>query len=306
MSQTSVPKTLQELLQEREKLDAAIHSMGGKVSVEKKKKVGVKGAWSEWTAKVCAENKEEIKTFVAAQEKKVGAHLKWLSEHFGKTSPEWLAFQASWNAEHPKGAKEVKEESSDAASSSGASSGASKRRGPKKLDEMTAEEKAKHVADVAARKAKRDAMTPEEKAAKKAAAAAKKAVAEAKKAGAPAPVAAPVAVAPVVAPVVVAVAPVVAPKPVAAPVAEDDDEESMETADEEEPVYEPLPFKLGPQTYFRLGLKSEEGEPEWAEGGDLWYAKKAAKGVLSKGSYAGVLQEDGSIDTDAEEPTLNE
>jgi hypothetical protein len=49
---------------------------------------------------------------------------------------------------------------SDSASSS---SGSAKKRGPKKLDDMTPEERAKHDAKIAERKAKKEAMTPEEK-----------------------------------------------------------------------------------------------------------------------------------------------
>jgi len=49
---------------------------------------------------------------------------------------------------------------SDSASSS---SGSAKKRGPKKLDDMTHEERAKHDAKIAERKAKKEAMTPEEK-----------------------------------------------------------------------------------------------------------------------------------------------
>jgi hypothetical protein len=73
--------------------------------------------------------------------------------------------------------------------------------------------------------------------------------------------------------------------PVLAPVAE-------EAEDEE------LPFKLGAQTYVRYGHKGADGETVWASG-DLWLSKKGAKGA-----YAGELQEDGSINTDADEPEL--
>ena len=298
---TSVPKTLQQLLEERQKIDAAILSMGGKVSEkkEKAKRVGVKGAWSEWTTKVLSENKDAVKAFTAAQEKKVGAHLKWLSANFGKTSSEWLAFQAEWKVAHPKEEKEEKEES-DAASASGSASGSAstgKRRGPKKLEEMNAEERAEHDAKVAKRKVEREALTPEQKAAKKAEAAAKKAKKEAKEPAPSAPVAAPVEK-----PKEVPILPS-SPAPVAAPAPKkvEEDAVSMKTADEEDVVYELLPFKLGNTTYLRLGAKSEEGEPEWAEGGDLWNIKKGVKSF-----YAGALQEDGSIDTDADEPDTHE
>jgi len=76
-------------------------------------------------------------------------------------------------------------------------------------------------------------------------------------------------------------APVEAPTP--AP-ASDEDEEGVEL----------LPFVLDGQTYQR----PKSGD-EWASG-DLWYTN--ADG--SKGSYLGELMDDGSINTDAEEPTF--
>jgi hypothetical protein len=56
-----------------------------------------------------------------------------------------------------------------------------------------------------------------------------------------------------------------------------------------------LPFKLDGQTYIR---PSSGGN--WASG-DLWYTE--ADG--SKGSYFGELMDDGSINTDAEEPSFD-
>lgn len=76
-------------------------------------------------------------------------------------------------------------------------------------------------------------------------------------------------------------APVEAPTP--AP-ASDEDEEGVEL----------LPFVLDGQTY----LRPKSGD-EWASG-DLWYTN--ADG--SKGGYLGDLMDDGSINTDAEEPTF--
>jgi hypothetical protein len=50
----------------------------------------------------------------------------------------------------------------------------------------------------------------------------------------------------------------------------------------------------------RPGTKSaDSSEPVWASA-DLWYFKKTA--VDNKGDYVGKLDEDGSIDADAEEP----
>jgi hypothetical protein len=80
-------------------------------------------------------------------------------------------------------------------------------------------------------------------------------------------------------------------------VAAPEPEEETESQSEGEDALELLPFKLDGVSYFRLGAKSSDGEIAWQ--GDLWYNKKGVRG-----SYVGSLQEDGSIDTDAEEPQL--
>ena len=68
-----------------------------------------------------------------------------------------------------------------AAAGSVSSDGAAKRKGPKKLTEMTPEERAAHDVKIAERKVAREALSPEEKEAAKAAAALKKAAKEALK-----------------------------------------------------------------------------------------------------------------------------
>jgi hypothetical protein len=70
---------------------------------------------------------------------------------------------------------------------------------------------------------------------------------------------------------------------------------ALATEEDEEAEVELLPFKLDGQTYIR----PKSGD-DWASG-DLWYAN--ADG--SKGSYFGELMEDGSINTDAEEPSFD-
>jgi hypothetical protein len=67
--------------------------------------------------------------------------------------------------------------------------------------------------------------------------------------------------------------------------------------EEEEAEAELLPFKLGGRNYMRPGVSRLGAEPIWATG-DLWEAK--ADGT--RGDWAGALQEDGSIDLDADEP----
>ena len=97
-------------------------------------------------------------------------------EHLAKMKAGREAKKALKDAE--KGA--ATEVPADGSSSDSGSSG--KKRGPKKLADMTPEEKAAHEAKVAARKAAKEAMTPEQKEAAAAKAAAAKAAREAKKA----------------------------------------------------------------------------------------------------------------------------
>ena len=59
-----------------------------------------------------------------------------------------------------------------------------------------------------------------------------------------------------------------------------------------------IPFTLAGKKYVRLGQRRTDGNHIWASG-DLWESKKG-----QKGSYVGVLQDDGKIDNTAEEPEL--
>jgi hypothetical protein len=81
---------------------------------------------------------------------------------------------------------------------------------------------------------------------------------------------------------------VAAPEPVA--VAEPESES-------EDDGPEMLPFKHNGEKYLRLGNTTADGI-DWSSG-DLWLNKKGAKG-----DYIGMLQEDGTIDKNAEEPIL--
>ena len=89
-----------------------------------------------------------------------------------------------------------------------------------------------------------------------------------------------------------------APLPSAPPSAPVSTSNPFDDEDEEAEV-ELLPFKLGGRNYMRPGVSRLGAEPIWATG-DLWEAK--ADGT--RGDWAGVLQEDGSIDLDAEEPSI--
>lgn len=254
MSSNTINMNVEQLLAERQRIDAAINAMGGDKKQEKKqkRKSTPAGPWAAWTKKVLEENKEAVEIFKATQEQKLGAHLKWISANKGKDSAEYKAFAQTFVAA-PKDVTEMV----DAAESSTVStvsvvSAVPKRSGPKKLADMTAEEKAAHDAKVAERKAKKEASKLAEELTGKAAEQ--------------------------------AVVPTAQLVPVAAPV-----EEAVEL--------ELLPFKLDGVSYFRLGAKTTDGEIAWE--GDLWYNKKGVRGA-----YVGSLGEDGSIDTDAEEPTI--
>ena len=256
---------VEQLLEQRAKIDAAINAMGGaktgkNVEKKEKRKGGPAGPWAAWTTKVLAENKEAVEAFKLAAEKKIGAHLKWISENKGKDSAEYKAFAVEFAATHPKVSAPASEASSVVSApvseaASVASEAAPKKRGPKKLADMTPEERAAHDKKLAERRSKKEAEK--------------------------------------VAVETVAKAEVAAPVPVAAP----EPEEEAESQSEGEDALELLPFKLDGVSYFRLGAKSSDGEIAWQ--GDLWYNKKGVRG-----SYVGNLQEDGSIDTDAEEPQL--
>jgi hypothetical protein len=81
----------------------------------------------------------------------------------------------------------------------------------------------------------------------------------------------------------------VAPVPSSSPAAEDEESGCVERI-----------FTLDGQKFLRIW---DEGENAWAAG-DLWIAKAIGSGQHERGDYVGELMEDGSINTDAEEPTL--
>ena len=63
-------------------------------------------------------------------------------------------------------------------------------------------------------------------------------------------------------------------------------------------VQEFLPFTFNSNTYLRLGTRGENGNHLWTSG-HLWMSKKG-----QKGHHYGELQEDGTINMDAEEPAM--
>ena len=58
-----------------------------------------------------------------------------------------------------------------------------------------------------------------------------------------------------------------------------------------------LPFTIGGMTYLRNGYQRPDANHLWTSG-YLWQSKKGVKGA-----YIGELQGDGTIDTDADEPS---
>jgi hypothetical protein len=248
---------------------------------EKPKQKGQMNAWTAYGKEVHSTHAAE---FAAWKVEQAAAGIpiskqtmpcfisQWRKNH----EEDYKTFEAAWKEAHPKGsapassAASIADDESVAGSVESSTSSAKKKRGPKKLVDMTLNERAAHDAKVAAKRAAKEGPAPAE-----------------------APLAAPVPVV-VVAPVVVAPVPtpvVAAPVPVpaAAPVAEslDDDDDS--------PVL--LAFKHEGVKYRRLGTPTGEGI-DWYSN-DLWADLKGAKG-----DYVGELEEDGSINRDADEPEL--
>ena len=280
---------LEKLLEMRTALDAEIvarsggtgSAAGAAKKAKKPKRVSQGSAWADFTQMIVKEKADEYTAFKEASETKLGVAPRFVAAYRKAHEAEWEAFQTTWNAEHPKAAKgsvaSAAEESASADEGS-VTSGASekvasgKRRGPKKLTDMTPEERTAH-----------DAAVQKRREAKKAPSAAAE---EEAKAAAPVVVAAPVA-APKPAPLPLKAAPA---KPVAAPAP------VAEEAEEEEGVEERI-FTLDGQKYIRLW---DSGAEDWATG-DLW----AVKANGERDYYCGELMEDGSINTDAEEPELD-
>ena len=278
MSSTMNLSTLSvsDLLAQRSAIDAEIFKQTGGTSVgaaegkgkksksDKKpsSRTGKSTVYGDFSSKIQKEHVEAIKAFKEANPELKGAHMTWVGNYKKEHLEEYEAFKTEWDIAHPKVETEDEVEEVEGEATEPVK--------PKKT--LSPEHLAKLKAGREAAKAKKDA----EKAAAEeegrsdapvsvAAPEAKKTVKKAKKADA------------VVAPVVV---------PVVEPVTEEEGE-----------VVE-LPFKLGAQTYIRLGSSKPDGNHIWAST-DLWLSKKG-----KRGAYAGELMEDGSINTDAEEPKV--
>ena len=230
------------------------------------------GAWAGWTSHCPKEHAAEYETFKASSATKQGIAplfcTQWRKDH----ADEYAAFEVKWKEEHSS-AEPSSAEPSSAEPSPASSAPAPAPAAPQKASQ-----------EVKVRKPQSEET--------KAAAALKRAATKAKNAaeGASALAAAVTSAAPAPAPApVLPLAPISVPAP-----AQEDEAEAEEDEDEEMP--ELLPFELGRRSYLRPGGLRDGGITSWATG-DLWESKKGLKGV-----WAGVLQEDGTIDLNADEP----
>ena len=276
--------TPEQLLTQRTLIDTEIANRGasgsgGKQNKEKKeqkpKRRSQGTAWAAFGKKVTEDHPTDYEAFKASAEKKQGIMPLFASQYRSKHEAEWLAFQASWNETHPKLAPVPKEKKCELVSSAEQSEteeveskveskDAEKPEGKRRGPKKLSEMTAE---ELATHNAKKEAKAKERKAKKEA--------------EATTTMAAAVAEAPVSIPVTETVT--AAPAPVTPPPVK------------EEVVAEFRVFKMDGQDYLRIFNKEDN---DWASV-DLWYTKDG-----KRGRYFGELMEDGSVNTDAEEPEL--
>jgi hypothetical protein len=231
------------------------------------KRAGKPTVYGAFSSKVQKEHVDEVKAFKEANPELKGAHMTFVGKYKKSHEEEYKAFEAAWKLEHPKDAVESSPEDASVGDSASATGSGDKATKPKKV--LSPEHLAKLKAGREKKKAEKDA--------------AKAAAEEAGKSeSAPAPISAPTP----------------AKKAPKKSTKTAEDVPVTVAAVEEDGTAELLPFKLSGVTYLRYGTKREDGNHLW-ETGDLWMSKKGAKG-----DYIGCLAEDGMIDTDAEEPTI--
>jgi hypothetical protein len=277
--------TPEQLLAQRTLIDTEIANRGasgsgGKQKKEKKeqkpKRRSQGTAWAAFGKKVTEDHPTDYEAFKASAEKKQGIMPLFASQYRSKHEAEWLAFQASWNEAHPKLAPVPKETKCEIVSSAEQSEAEDASVVEPKPEKPEGKRRGpKKLADMtpeelASHNTKKEAKAKERKAKKEAEATTTVAAAVAEAPVAPVPVPAPVTVAPVV---------------TTTTVAQKDDE-----------VAEFRVFKMDGQYYLRIFNKDDN---DWASV-DLWYTKDG-----KRGRYFGELMEDGSVNTDAEEPELN-
>lgn len=249
----------------------------GKDGKEKKPsaRAGKPTAYGDFSSKIQKDFAEQIKEFKEANPEMKGAHMTWVGNYRKEHAEIYDAFKAEWALAHPKTDAGSADASADEATGEATAVAEAK---PKKV--LSPEHLAKMKAGREAKKASKDAEKALAEAEGRAdapiavTAKAEKAQKEPKKAKKAAEITVPLA----------------APAPAPSAPAEEGEKEA-----------EALPFKLGGATYIRMGVSKPDGNHEWLSG-DLWLSKK---GGTERGAYAGELMEDGSINTDAEEPELS-
>jgi hypothetical protein len=297
---------LPELLNHRDQISAEIFRQtgdatvvpmaaggsSGKVKLTKTGKVrkpsankGKPTARGDFTKKITAERADDFAAYKDANPDLKGPHLSWYKVYIDQHQDEYEAFKAAWALEHPKDASDA--ESTEPAETGEAGEAGEAAAKPKKVlsPEHLAKMKAGREAKLAEKKAAKEQM---EAAAKANGPIAFSTMTVAVATPVPVAVAAPVPVAQMKGPKKVAKK-VAEPAPAPAPVAE---QETVDTDPEE------LPFKHNGTTYIRIGIQKADGNHIWSTT-DLWHSKKG-----KRAGYAGELMEDGSINEDAEEPSL--
>ena len=281
----SVPKSQLEALFNI--IGGALGDSGGASGKAAKKPSALKGtpkAHGAFVKMICETHKDQIAAFKEQNPDQKGAHLVYISNYKKANAAAYAEFEAKWKADHPP-TSDAEEDATEASGSEAASD---------------VEEKPK---------SKRGPMSDEQKAAMKAGREASAAKRAAEKAAASASTSAPVSAA-VPAPVsasapeaAAAAAPPVAKKTVktakkAAPAITQPIATTMPV--EVNTVQEFLPFKVGDQSFVRLGCSRADGNHLWVSG-HLWQFKKGAP--HSKGDHYGELK-DGTIDMEASEPEI--
>jgi len=285
--------SLTDLLNHRSMIDAEIAKQTGGASVvatesskgkDKKEKKpssrsGKPTSWSAFSSMLQKKHAEDIKAYKTANPELKSAHLKWVGDYKDAHAEEYEAFKTKFEAENPK--TTVTEVTTVSEAQQGTEGTTEK---PKRV--LSPEHKAKMQAGRKVASAKKQ----EEK---------NKEVAEAV-ADAPVSLTVPVALTQPVTEPVTAVLTEPAPKKkvirTGKKAAVVQPAEEVQSA---KPEGVELPYKIGSSSYLRIGVPNENGEPNWLSN-DLWQNKRGARGA-----YVGELMEDGSINTDAEEPPVS-
>jgi hypothetical protein len=292
--------SLTELLNQRSMIDAEIAKQTGGASVvatepskgkgkkEKKQsaRAGKPTSWSAFSSMLQKEHAEDIKAYKTANPDLKSAHLKWVGDYKDTHAEEYEAFKTKFEAENPK---TTVTEVTTVTEREGTTEDATEPSTKEKAKRVLSPE---HLAKLKAGREASRAKKQEEKN-KEVAAAVAEAPVSLNLVITPAPEAA-ITVSEDAAPKKKTIKTVKKKESKTEPVVESKPEESQ--APKTEGVE--LPFKIGPSSYIRFGVPNENGETNWLSN-DLWLNKRG-----SRGAYVGELMEDGSINTDAEEPPV--